>query len=72
MNKKSAILVLGACALVVIGLLLSHLALTDISHGIESNLEMEWWVVRITFLLVLILVGLVSFLAFKTLRASPP
>ena len=39
---------------VIIGLFLSHLALTDIAHGIEPDLAAEWWIIRITFLLVIL------------------
>jgi hypothetical protein len=71
MNKKYALLMLSICTLVVIGLLLSHLALTDIYRGVEPNLETEWWIVRITFILVLILVGSAITVAFRTLRKPP-
>lgn len=37
--------------LLLIGLVFSHLALTDISHGTEPDLQAEWWTVRITFLM---------------------
>lgn len=35
----------------VLGLIFSHLALTDIWHGVEANLNQEWQMVRIGFLL---------------------
>ena len=47
-------IVLAVC--VLIGLILSHLALVDINRGLEPNLSAEWWVVRSTFLLVIALV----------------
>jgi hypothetical protein len=31
---------------------MSHLALTDITHNTEPDLTAEWWVIRITFVLV--------------------
>lgn len=41
--------ILGALALV--GMLFAHLALTDIWHAAESDLSLEWCVVRLSFLL---------------------
>ena len=52
MNSKTlAKLNLILAVLLLIGLILSHLALTDIGKGVEPNLTGEWWTVRITFLL---------------------
>jgi len=53
---------------VLVGIVLSHLALTDIYHGIEPNLETEWWVVRITFTLVVLLVIFFTLLTPKIFR----
>ena len=52
-TKVNAILALVLSLLVLIGICLSHFALTDIYHGKEPNLETEWWTVRITFVLAL-------------------
>lgn len=40
----------------LISLLFSHLALTDIYHNIEPNLNTEWNAVRLSYLLTLIFV----------------
>ena len=37
----------------VIGIVLSHLALTDISHG-ESNVDLEWKIVQIGFVVIIL------------------
>jgi len=37
----------------VIGIVLSHLALTDISHG-ESNTDMEWKIVQVGFGIIIL------------------
>ena len=39
---------------VVVGILFSHLALTDISHGTEPDLSVEWNIVRIFYGMVII------------------
>jgi len=49
--KVSATVSLLLGILFVFGLLCTHLALTDIWHGTEPNLEVEWNVVRISFLI---------------------
>jgi len=65
MNMKSLALVnLILAIFVIVGLLMSHLALTDIAHNIEPDLTAEWWVLRFTFMLV---VGLV-FISLYTAR----
>ena len=44
----------------LIGLLFSALALTDIYHNIEPDLNMEWNIVRISFLFTLMFVAMSS------------
>jgi hypothetical protein len=66
--KGYAILTLVLCFFVVLGIVASHLALTDIFHGVEPNLEVEWWVVRITFTLVGVLVLSATLLTIKILQ----
>lgn len=39
-----------------VGLGLSHLALVDIWHGTESDLALEWWVLRVGFILQWLLI----------------
>ena len=68
--KTYTVLTLFLSFFVLVGIVLSHLALTDIYHGIEPNLEMEWWVVRITFSLVLLLVIFLTFLSPKVFRIT--
>ena len=68
--KTYTVLTLLLAFFVLVGIVLSHLALTDIYHGIESNLETEWWVVRITFSLVLLLVISSTFLTPKLFRTN--
>jgi len=67
-TKISAIVNIILALFVLIGLVFSHLALTDISHGLEPDLSAEWWVVRITFLLVSALVFSSIFTARSILR----
>ena len=69
-DKVIAILILVLSGLVLIGVLLSHLALTDIYHGIEPNLETEWWIVRITFVLVVGLALSSGYLALRVVRGG--
>ena len=49
--------------LVLVGLLMSHLALTDIANDVEPDLTAEWWVLRVTF-------GLVAALVFSSLYTA--
>jgi hypothetical protein len=69
-TKGAAILSLVLSGLVLAALVLSHLALTDVYHGIEPDLETEWWIVRITFLLVIVLVLTAVYSALLVLRAG--
>jgi heme/copper-type cytochrome/quinol oxidase subunit 2 len=64
-TKSLSIFIVILAALVLVGVVLSHLALTDINHGIEPNLEMEWWIVRITFILVILLAVSSMYFAIK-------
>lgn len=49
-------------------LLFAHLALTDIFHNNESDLQMEWWAVRLTFGVIVMFVISV----FATLKTISP
>ena len=53
MNRISTILNISLAPLVLVGLLLSHFALTDIGHGTEPDLNNEWWILRVNFLLTI-------------------
>ena len=46
-----------------ISLILSFLALTDINHNNEADLSQEWAMVRLTFFLIVLFMGL----AFATI-----
>ncbi len=46
--------------LTLIGLLFSAMALTDIYHGGEQNLDLEWCVVRMSFFFTLMFVAISS------------
>ena len=61
--RISAIVNILLAVFVLIGLVFSHLALTDISRGLEPDLTAEWWVVRITF-------GLVAALVFSSIYTA--
>lgn len=53
------------------GMVLAHLALTDIWHAAEADLSMEWSIVRMSFLLqgsFLLVASLALALAWKRLR----
>ncbi len=67
-TKTTAIVTIVLAVFVLIGLVFSHLALVDISRGSEPDLTAEWWVVRITFLLVIALVFSSIFSARSILR----
>ena len=54
-SKIYSIFTLLLSILVLAGVVLSHLALTDIYHGVDPNLDTEWWVVRVTFVFVIVL-----------------
>jgi uncharacterized membrane protein len=51
--RRSATISFALGVLSVIGLVLSLLALTDIAHG-EPDVTLEWWVVRVAYLLVVL------------------
>jgi hypothetical protein len=53
MNKLeiSAKVTAGMGVLFILALIFSFLALTDIWHNIEPNLDVEWNVVRVSFLI---------------------
>ena len=67
-TKVNAVFTMVLTIIALIGIVLSHLALTDIYHGIEPDLETEWWIVRITLIFVVGLVVSSAFLALKMLR----
>ena len=54
--KPLAVVNIVLSTLVLVGLAMSHLALTDIAHNIEPDLTAEWWVLRITFVLIFALI----------------
>lgn len=45
------------CFINLLGIAASFLALTDITHGIEPDLSMEWWVVRISYFTEFLLIA---------------
>ncbi len=47
--KRWALVTLGLGVLLIVSMLVSHLALTDIWKGIEPNLSTEWSIVRVGF-----------------------
>jgi hypothetical protein len=56
--------------------MVSHLALTDISHG-ESNLSLEWTVLQISFGVIIIfhifaLITLIRLYRYLTSKAEDP
>lgn len=68
--KRGALAVLLLCALVSVGMVASHLALTDIQLGVEPNLEGEWWVVRVSFMLNAALIVAAGLLALGLIGHS--
>jgi hypothetical protein len=56
--------------LVVLSLLASHLALTDIWHGTEPNLDSEWNVVRASFLMILLFLIFVYGLIYNIFKTQ--
>jgi len=67
-NLKTQIrvtIVLGALSL--LGVLITHLALTDIYHG-EADVTLEWNVVRICALELLVFIGMALFTLRRALR----
>ena len=49
--------------------LITHLALTDIYHG-ETDVELEWNIVRVCALVLLVFIGTVLLTLGRVLRAS--
>ena len=47
--RRWALVTLGLGVLLIVSMLASHLALTDIWKGIEPNLSTEWSIVRVGF-----------------------
>lgn len=71
MKLKCAIaitIVLGILAIVAMGLAI--LALNDIYHG-EADLRMEWWMVRILFLVFSVFIA-TTFFTIRQVRKSIP
>jgi hypothetical protein len=54
--------------LTLLSILFSHLALTDIYHNAESDLSMEWNIVRIGYLLtfIFVIIALITILKKKS------
>ncbi len=51
--RRSAAISAALGIVSVVGLLVSLLALTDIAHG-EPDVTLEWWVVRVAYLLIVL------------------
>ena len=71
MKLKRAIpitIALGILAVVAMGFAI--LALNDISHG-EADLSMEWWMVRILFLVFIVFIA-TTFFTIRQVRKSIP
>lgn len=69
--KRSALFTLGLGILSLVAILFSHLALTDVWHG-ETEVALEWQMVRVGFLLIL-LFHVSSFVTlFQVLRTTRP
>ncbi|MFQ5945106.1 MAG: hypothetical protein ACE5NC_02520 [Anaerolineae bacterium] len=67
-SRRLALLTLVLSVLVLGGLLASYLALTDIYRGVEPDLEAEWWVVRLSFILTGLLILSAGLLVRGVLR----
>lgn len=67
-TRREAAAMLVLCALAAGVMVASHLALTDIHHGLEPNLEAEWWVVRAFFVLHAALVVMAGRQAMRLMR----
>lgn len=59
-SKRLIRMSLALGIITLIGLIVSALALTDIYHNKEPNLNMEWNIVRISFLFTLMFVVISS------------
>lgn len=46
----------------------SHLALTDIYHG-EADTSLEWWIVRLSALVILVFIGMTLFTLTRAWKA---
>ena len=71
MKLKRAITItiaLGILAIVAMGFAI--LALNDISHG-EADLRMEWWMVRLLFLVFIVFIA-TTFLTIRQVHKSIP
>jgi len=71
MKLKRAIAItiaLGILAIVTMGFAI--LALNDIFHG-EADLRMEWWMVRLLFLVFIVFIA-TTFLTIRQVRKSIP
>lgn len=56
--KKLTRMTVTVGIMTVLGLALSFLALTDINHNTEPDLSQEWTIVRATFFLIILFIGL--------------
>jgi len=54
-RKISQMITFILAVLALIGIGLSHLALTDIAHATEPDLRQEWTIVQISFLIFFLL-----------------
>ena len=67
--KRLATVTLVFALLSGMGLLLSHLALTDIWHG-DEDLSAEWGILRATGVILVIFLGLTLSLSLSIRRSS--
>lgn len=56
--KKLTRMTVAVGIMTAIGMVLSFLALTDINHNNEPDLSLEWSIVRATFFLMVLFIGL--------------
>lgn len=57
-TKKLTRMTVAVGVMTAISLVLSFLALTDINHNSEPDLSQEWAIVRLTFFLIVLFMGL--------------
>jgi hypothetical protein len=55
--------------LAVIGVVLAVLALEDIAQG-EADVSLEWWMVRVTFIILVVFITCSALLVSRVLRQT--
>ena len=65
--KQHIVVTLSLGILSLIGMALSHLALTDIAHG-EAEVSLEWTILRVTALVLLAFIGSSFFTLIRVLK----